>query len=267
MITSLRKSYLGTTQAASSNKFTINFIKEKCSSVAGTERYYFICIEVSYSMKENEYGRSVLLKDGQLPLESVKIGMLTKDPQLALEKFNEVKDEDILSISKEIDSTVEKYSELMYLYSQNVELAKASMEGCVKAKMDEIPYQMKIPWQVCQQAHKKSYLKGDFEKNHSDTHLFLKYLAEISIWKDKKKMDRKNLKIDVLSLSCLFKSYKLDFVYESTIRQDFLSAYEILLTEFSDFSFKIKVLTGHEKSIQYFSKFLKEHLLAIFYIE
>lgn len=267
MITSLKRGNIGTPQIGTSNKFFINFIKERSSSVAGIERYYYILIEVAYSMKDHDHARSSLAKEGQRPLESVKIGILTKDPQLALEKFNEVKDEDILSISKEIDLTLDKYSEMMYLYSLNVESAKLYMESCIRAKMQDVPYQMRIPWQVCTQSNRNSYGKDQFAKEESEASHFLKYLSDIVVWKDKKKMDRKNIKIDVLGLSCHFKSYKLNFVYESTIRQDFLAAYEILLTEYSDFNFKIKVSTSHEKSIQYFSKFLKEHLIAIFYIE
>lgn len=223
-------------------------------------------------MRDHDSSRLGPSKESQHPLEVVKIGILTKDPQLALEKFQELGDEDINMISKDIDTTVEKYSELMHLYNSCLESAKTYVENCIKDKMTVIPYLMKVPWQVCQQTLKRDSAKLEFAKENSDLVVLLKYLTELQTTKDRKKIaEKKNMKNDILSLSHRVFSYKLDFVFESTIKQDFLAAYEVLLDEISDFSFKIKshqgAMSGSEKSIQYFAKFLKEHLLAVMFIE
>lgn len=273
MVSSLRKPTLHQPQTAAGNKFTVNFIKEKTSTFQGHACRYYILVEAVFSSaREHEAGRQGQAKDGQVPLEAVKIGLLTKDPQLALEKFHELGDADINFISKEVDTTVEKYSELMHLYNSCLDSARSYTDACIKEKMATIPFVMRLPWKVCEQTLRRDAAKLEFAKENSDLVVFAKYLADLQAAKDRKKsVEKKNLKTDILAMSHQAFWFKLDFVFESTIKQDFLAAYETLLDEMTDFSFKIKTHYGFphaaEKTSQYYAKFLKEHLLAIVFVE
>jgi hypothetical protein len=266
MITSLKKA--GGAQAAG-NKFSIYFLKEKENTALGYSSHYFILIELIFSTKDQDSNKQPTSKDGHLPLEAVKISILTKDPQAALEKTVENTDEDIASVSKSLDAYVDKYSEMMMLYNLNIESVKNYLDLCVARKVRTINFKIKVPYQVFEQRLKKS----DNSKNNDWDKIgeipeFQKYLSELLSSKEKKKMmEKKNLRIDLLSLCHAVYSYKLDFVFESTIKQDFLMAYEATLSEFCDYSFKIKAYMSHEKTTHYHSKFIKEHLLAIMYIE
>jgi hypothetical protein len=261
MITSQRKPGHPAT-----GKLTVYFVKEK-RSPDGQACHYYVLVEAVFSGKDQESGRQQA-KDSQ-QLETIRIGVLTTDIQTALDKFNDFKDEDIATICKSLDASVDKFSEVLHLYHLNIESVKQYLDLCVAAKVKTINFKLRIPFQVFQQKLKKS------EKSKSDDDLiyeipeFQRYLNDLLISREKKKTtgEKKNVRVDLLSICHAVYSYKLDFVFESTIKQDFLMAYEGILSEFCDCSFKIKAQTAQEKNTFYHSKFLKEHLLAIMYID
>lgn len=260
MLTSLKKP--GQSQTS---KLSVFFIKEKLAVENPSIRYYLL-VEVVFGGKENDGGRQTS-KEGQT-LEAIKAGILASDMQLVLDKTLDVKDEELAVICKSLDASVDKYSEVLHLYHLNIEAIKQYLDLCSLNKVKTINFKLRVPFQVFQQRQKKfekSKLDDDFS---IEIHEFQRYLSELLSTKEKKKAaEKKNVRIDLLSMCHPVYSYKLDFVIENTIKQDFLMAYEALLSEYCDCSFKIKAQTVQEKHTQYHSKFLKEHLLTIMYID
>jgi hypothetical protein len=246
------------------NKLNVFFLKEKEVEIKGQISHYYLLIEASFVREEGGRQHS---KDGQ-PLEGIRIGVLTSDLAIAFDRSNEFKEEDISTVSKSLDYSVDKYSEILYLYHLNIDSVKNYLDQCTASKIKSVNFKLRVPFQVFQQKLKK------FEKTKSDEEMvfdipeFQRYLNDLYPSKEKKKTgEKKNVRVDLLAMSHPVYSYKLDFVFESTIKQDFLMAYEAILAEFCDCSFKIKAPTIQEKNTHFYSKFLKEHLLAIMFID
>jgi hypothetical protein len=241
MVASMRKPGLVSTNA----KYPISFVKEQKTA---TGNYYFAVVELVYSGKE---------------LETIRAGVLTKDPQQAQEKVADLKDADIQAVMKKVESCFEKYHEIYTVYMLNLECAVKFLESCLKGKRRNLPFKMKIPWNVFEQVRKHTEGKEELA-NGGDVESLKEYLEKLTAQEDRRKPDKiKNVKIDLLGLCFPLGSMPLDLMEDQTFESDFIEAYKAILGEFSDYTFR----QVSNRGMDIYSKFVKEHLLFIFYIE
>lgn len=263
MLTSLRKSGGSSGLVVVPPKFLIYFVKEKTAYSQQNPTTVYLSIELAYHNQTKS-------------LESIRGSILCKDPQIIKDKQHDLKqDPTIEKFLEFLDRKLEKYNDMMNLYMINLEFIRSFTEACIQKKVNQVPYRIRIPFQI----HQQQMLHGPSSKDAQlkELELFRDYLNKLFFKEEKRKTDKtKRIKFDLMSFAHHLKSYNLDFLNDSLHKHDFLEAYTTLVNEYSDYSFKTRVQANgaasnppqeKEKLTVYYSKFIKEYLMVLMNIE
>ena len=234
----------------SSQKITINYVKEKLLQREFGKVTYYVYVEAIYASRL---------------LEHVRISLLTKDPSLYYidrKQPGEFKDADLESVSHEIEHQHEMYNEIYLLYLLNVDAKLKYVEDCIKKRLP-VPYKLQLLKTLSEEKWKKT--EEAKEDRRSDLEEMREDLSKL-LANDKKKVDSKlkNVKFNLPALTLEVKAFELHFVEDLVFKNDFLDEYLAVLKEASDYSFKCRL---NDAALEFHSSFLHQDLLAICSVE